>query len=359
MKLTSLSLYQFKNYGESSFLFDQEVVCLVGRNGCGKTTLLDAIYFLCFTKSYLLHPDAASVMNGKQGMRLQGHFQSGEDLHRIECILRENGKKEMILNGVPYKRFAEHIGFIPCIFIAPDDVELIAEGGEIRRKFMDVLCSMLSANYLDHLSQYQKLLTQRNSLLKQWHELDSSAHALIPIYNEQLVGHAEVIHAVRKEITARLKDYCMQIYHVLSGSADQINLTYQSSLLEGKLIDQLQQNFQKDLLTQRSNYGIHKDDWVFELNGMPMKQAASQGQRKSFLFGLKLAQYHLIKEILHKDALILLDDIFEKLDKERSQKLIEYLMTLPSQKWITDTHIRRIKEALVSYENKTVVLDLG
>lgn len=358
MKLTSLSLYHFKNYVEWSYAFDAEVIGLVGRNGCGKTSILDAIYFLCFTKSYLLHLDANSITNGLQGMRIHGLFK-GEDELSIECIIRETGRKEILNQGIPYKRFAEHIGLIPCIFIAPDDVELITDGSEVRRKFMDILCSMLSPDYLSHLSQYTKLLTQRNALLRQWNELPTASHSLIHIYNEQMGIHAEEVYRFRKKITSSLTSYCMDIYSFLSNREDVINMTYTSSLEKEGLKEQLEIHLQKDILTQRTNYGIHKDDWIFELNGMPMKQAASQGQRKSFLFGIKLAQYHLIKEMTQKDALILLDDIFEKLDAQRAQRLVEYLMTLPSQKWITDTHKNRVREALENYKNLMTLVELG
>lgn len=358
MKLTSLSLYHFKNYVEWSSAFDADVICLVGRNGCGKTSLLDAIHFLCFTKSYLLHQDAYSMTKGLNGMRIYGYFKAEEDLS-VECIIRESGRKEVLNHGVPYKRFAEHIGLIPCIFIAPDDVELITDGSEVRRKFMDVLCSMLSPEYLNHLSQYTKILTQRNALLRQWNELPSASHSLIHIYNEQMAMHADVVYRFRKKITTSLTAHCMAIYSFLSDSEDVIEMTYTSSLEKENLKEQLEAQLQKDILTQRTNYGIHKDDWLFQLNGMPMKQAASQGQRKSFLFGIKLAQYHLIKEITQKDALILLDDLFEKLDAQRAQRLVEYLMKLPSQKWITDTHKERVHDALKNYMDVTTIMELG
>lgn len=359
MKLTALSLYHFKNYTQWSLNVDEEVICLVGRNGCGKTSLLDAIYFLCFTKSYLLHLDAYSITKGLQGMRLQGSFKGQVDDYSVECIIRENGKKEVWKNGIQYKRFAEHIGLIPCIFIAPDDIELIMEGSEVRRKFMDILCSMLSADYLNHLSDYNKLLTQRNALLRQWHEVDPISQSLIHIYDEQMSTHADAIYRNREAITLRLIRHSMELYAYLSNSEDQINLTYSSSLQNGNLKEILEANLQKDILTQRTNYGIHKDDWLFELNGMPMKQAASQGQRKSFIFGLKLAQYHVIEEMLNKHAIILLDDIFEKLDANRSHRLVTYLMKLPSQKWITDTHEERMAEALENVKAKTRIIELG
>lgn len=358
MKLTSLSLYHFKNYEEWSSAFDAEVIALVGRNGCGKTSLLDAIYFLCFTKSYLLHLDFNSITKGLQGMRIQGVFK-GDDEYQIECIIRESGRKEILNQGIPYKRFAEHIGFIPCIFITPDDVELISDGSEVRRKFMDILCSMLSPDYLNHLSTYNKILTQRNALLRQWNDLPTASHSLIHIYNEQMGMHAEEVYRFRKKITSSLTSHCMDIYSFLSHSEDVIHMTYTSSLEKERLKDQLEIHLQKDILTQRTNYGIHKDDWIFELNEMPMKQAASQGQRKSFLFGIKLAQYHLIKEMTQKDAMILLDDIFEKLDAQRAQRLVEYLMKLPSQKWMTDTHMDRVREALQDYKDVTTIMELG
>lgn len=352
MFLRQLSLYHFKNYIQHSFEFGKPIICLVGPNGSGKTTVLDAIHFLCFTKSYFLHSDALSIHRDYHSMRIDGVFEKNNDRYKLECILRENGKKELKSNDVSYTKFSAHIGEFPCVMICPDDVQLITEGSEVRRKFMDIICCMIYTDYLKQLNQYNKILQQRNSVLKQLGESGSTDVSLIQVYNQQMIPLANYIFDCRSAIAQQLSNYTHDIYATLSEQQDLIQLTYQSSLFSEPLADSLTRNMDKDLRSQRSNYGIHKDDLIFTLNSMPLKQAASQGQRKSFIFGIKLAMYKIMEENMSVKPLLLLDDIFEKLDQQRANRLIEFIYHLHTQIFVTDTHQQRLEQSFSAYRQE-------
>lgn len=358
LQVRQLALTQFKNYLNTQFEFSKRIVCIYGSNGSGKTSILDAIHYLCFTKSYFHHVDSLCVTKGYEGMRISGKIDTGIN-NEISCVLRENGKKEFALNGELYTQFSKHIGKFPCVFITPDDTELITEGGEARRKFLDTMISQTNYQYLEQLIQYSKCLQQRNSLLKQWAMSAEKDFALLSIYSKKL-------HQLGTEIYQTRKNYCLdyfnevnRIYTFLCNESEQIGIHYSSQLETEPLLDLLDRYIDKDIYSQRTNYGIHKDDLVFMLNEMPLKQAASQGQRKSFLFSLKLAQFELIRKQHLKKPLLLLDDIFEKLDEERSHKLIAYLFESDSQVFITDTHEDRLKTAFSDHADEVQFIALS
>lgn len=359
MRIENLQLFQFKNYNQSNFSFQNRLICLAGPNGCGKTTILDAIYFLSYTKSYFLHQDTFCVQKGKQGFRLSGSFLRHHQPHVVECILRENGRKELKLDQVPYVRFSQHIGRFPVVIICPDDVHLIAEGAEVRRKFLDLIGSSVNPEYLMKLNQYNKILLQRNSLLKQWHERSTSERTLLAVYNSQLDPLAQYIFEQRTKISLELAQKTQFIYNELSHSADEIQLEYQSSLQEKPFMQQLEEGLERDIFSQRTQSGIHKDDWIYQLNGLPMKQAASQGQRKTFLFGLKLAHYHFLQSRLGVDPILLVDDVYEKLDQNRSNALIHYIVSLPGMAFFTDTHLNRLQQSFEPFEKEVQFIDLN
>ncbi len=342
--IKQLSLLHFKNYSEKKFSFSKRIVCIHGQNGSGKTSILDALHYLCFTKSYFHHIDTLCVTKGEQGMRIQGIIEN-EKLNDIICILRENGRKEFSMNGESYTQFSKHIGKFPCVFITPDDTLLITEGSEGRRKFLDSMISQTNSQYLEQLIQYSKCLQQRNALLKQWADSAVKDFVLLSIYSKKLHELGTLIYTTRKNYCEEFIQHVQPIYAFLCDNTEQIQLTYFSQLENDSLLKLLDRYIDKDIISQRSNYGIHKDDILFSLNEMPLKQVASQGQRKSFLFSLKLAQFELIKKHSAKIPILLLDDIFEKLDEARSKKLIAYLVNEKSQVFITDTHEERLKTA--------------
>lgn len=352
-EVKQLSLIHFKNYKKKQLTFSKRIVCIYGQNGSGKTSILDAIHFLCFTKSYFHHADAVCVTKGEQGMRIYGVVKDSKE-YEVACILRENGKKEFTIEGDAYTQFSKHIGKFPCVFITPDDTELITEGSEARRKFLDAMISQTNAQYLEQLIQYSKCLQQRNALLKQWSAGPEKDFSLLSVYSKKLHELGTFIFETRKNYCEEFIEHVKRIYIFLCDDAEEINMTYSSQLASDSLLDLLDRFVDKDIFMQRTNFGTHKDDLLFTLNGMPLKQAASQGQRKSFLFSLKLAQFELIKKLTGKHPILLLDDIFEKLDEARSGKLIAYLLEKQSQVFITDTHEERLRNA---FEGKQEVAE--
>ena len=357
--LNKIIITHFKNYDLKSFEFTQNVVGICGLNGKGKTNLLDAIYYCCFTKSYFSGTDLLNINFDKDGFRLEAFFGKQAQEQKVICINRGNNKKEFTLNDVPYEKFSKHIGILPAVMIAPDDIELITGKSENRRKYIDTVLSQVDAGYLQQLIVYNKVLLQRNSLLKNWESDRNNSMAVLEILDEQLIVPGNIIYKKRKEFLEQLIPLVQKFYHMIADDAEIISLQYSSKLNESSFEDLLKQNLQKDILLQRSNAGIHKDDIVFELNGQVFRNIASQGQRKSLLFALKLAEFELLK--LHKGfaPLLLLDDVFEKLDSKRMQQLLQWVCREnDGQVFITDTHKERLEEAFDSLDVEFQIIEL-
>lgn len=343
-----LSLTQFRNYGFESFNFNRNIIGICGRNGSGKTNLLDAIYYLCFTKSSFNRPDNQSVKEEHAGFRIEGKFEKDDEVKKLVCILRENNRKEFSVDDEMYTRFSEHIGKFPCVMIAPDDVALITEGSEERRKFIDTLLSQLQHDYLEQLIAYNKILQQRNSFLKFAAERSSYDESLLEILNRQLIEKGNFIYERREKFLKTFLPQVLQQYVTIAGNDDKMLLTYESQLNDASFETLLNQNLQRDLYLQRTGIGIHKDDITIELQQSNFKTIASQGQRKSLLFAFKLAAFETLKANKHFSPILLLDDVFEKLDEKRMQNLLEYVcMESGAQVFITDTHKDRLQEAFV------------
>jgi DNA replication and repair protein RecF len=358
LSLGSIALYQFKNYTNRGFEFNQRIIGICGNNGVGKTNLLDAIHYLCFTKSYFSRIDAGNVQQGRKGFRIEGEFSLNGKTEKTACILRETGKKEFSVNGQPYDKFSEHIGRYPCVIIAPDDAVLITGGSEERRRFIDSLLSQLDAEYLQHLITYMKILQQRNSFLKSFHETGGKAGrragheddlSLLDVLDEQLLKPGEYIFARRKEFMVSFLPQVKHLYNEIANQQEDLTLLYDSQLLATSFSELLVSARQKDIYTGRTTSGIHRDELEFSLGIQPFRNIASQGQRKSLLFALKLAEM----EVLYKDKgfppLLLLDDVFEKLDESRINNLLEKVCVKnEGQVFITDTNEERLREHLVS-----------
>lgn len=344
LRLHSISLVQFRNYVQEQFSFSERIVGISGLNGTGKTNLLDAVYYLSFTKSYFSRPDSQNVHHGLVGMRMEARYTLQDEPQKLVCILRENNRKELSLNEETYKKFSEHIGKIPCVMIAPDDVVLVTGGSEERRAFLDTLLSQISKTYLLALIDYQKLLQQRNSLLKQAAETGQTDEALLQILDEQLCGKGNLIFSERKNFLYDFLPLVASIYQRIAGKDDGIGLSYESQLLNNDLATLLRQSLQKDLALTRTTAGIHRDDLVFFMGAAPFKTEASQGQRKSLLFALKLAEWQVLKEKKGFTPILLLDDVFEKLDEQRMFQLLNWVCTeSDGQVFITDTHADRLQ----------------
>jgi DNA replication and repair protein RecF len=345
LQLTNISLIQFKNYLQSSFSFNERIIGICGPNGIGKTNLLDAIYYLCFTKSYFSRTDTQNAYTGLGGFRIEGDFQLQNQTEKIVCILRETGRKEVILNDDSYGKLSHHIGKFPCVIIAPDDVGMITEGGESRRRFLDALLSQLNSAYLQNLMDYNKVLQQRNGYLKSMAEKRVQDKNLLEVYDQQLVKYGEYIFQTRLIF---LKDFIPEVisfYKQITQVNEKIDIIYESQLHKTSFENVLHQFRDRDLLYQRTHGGIHKDDLSMNLNSQPFKNIASQGQRKSLLFALKLAEFNTLNISKKFAPLLLLDDVFEKLDERRMHNLLDWVCVQnEGQIFITDTHPERIQQ---------------
>ncbi len=347
LQLNSISLVQFKNYAGASFSFHQQVIGICGPNGIGKTNLLDAIHYLCFTKSYFSRTDIQNVLPGTQGFRIEGEFQNEQNSMHVVCILRETGRKEFFVNDEPYSKFAMHIGQLPCVIIAPDDIQIITAASEERRRFLDVLLSQLDATYLQHLIAYMRVLQQRNSFLRQAADSKNFDQQLLMVYDDQLVLAGEYIFQQRRDFLQSFIPLVIAFYQKISGTLEPLSIAYESRLQTTNFRTLLDGCRDKDLLLQRTNTGIHKDDLGIFLGEMPFKSIASQGQRKSLLFALKLAEFEVLKQAKGFSPLLLLDDVFEKLDAGRMHQLLRWVCNeSDGQIFITDTHADRIKNHL-------------
>jgi len=357
--INKISLTQFKNYGTAVFDFPQRVIGICGLNGKGKTNLLDAIYYCCFTKSYFNKIDGSNAQFESDGFRIETKIVQSGKAAEIVCIFRGTGKKEIILNGLPYTKLSEHIGKFPAVMIAPDDIGLITEGSEERRRFMDTVLSQLDATYLQQLMIYNKVLQQRNGLLKRFAEQGKTDWPLLEVLDDQLIAPGNFIYSKRKDFAAALIPLVQEFYHRIADNEESIILQYDSRLHDSSFYDLLNNFRQKDFMMQRSNAGIHKDDLLFQLNGQVFKTTASQGQRKSLLFALKLAEFEILKNSKGFAPLLLLDDVFEKLDDKRMQQLLRWVCNENSgQVFITDTHRQRLQAAFEQLDAGYQVIEL-
>jgi DNA replication and repair protein RecF len=344
LRIQSISLLQFKNYGNRSFDIQERITGICGKNGVGKTNLLDAIYYLCFTKSYFTRVDGANVQGGKNGFRIEGRLVVWENEEQAVCILRETGKKEFLVNGSAYDKFSQHIGRYPCVIIAPDDAQLIIGGSEERRKFIDSLLSQLDPAYLQHLIDYNKILLQRNSLLRSFEESGNRDLSLLDVLDEQLVRTGDLIFDKRKQFFVSFLPAVKHLYLEIARQPEDVNLFYESQLLHSGFAELLQATRQKDIYARRTTAGIHRDDLEINLGGQLFRTIASQGQRKSLLFALKLAEMEVLKKEKGFAPLLLLDDVFEKLDEGRINNLLQKVcVENDGQVFITDTSEERLK----------------
>ena len=360
--LNRIILTQFKNYKATAFDFTERIVGICGLNGMGKTNLLDAINYLCFTKSYFSKSDALNVQMGADGFRLEGKLTtySSSEMQKVVCIYRNNGKKELYLNDAAYEKFSSHIGKFPCVIIAPDDVEMITGGNEERRKFIDTVLSQMNAGYLQHLIIYNKVLQQRNSLLKQLSEQRQTDYSLLDVLDEQLIPPGKEIFTMRKLFCEQMIPMVKEFYSEIADNNEAINLNYESQLSENDFDVLIKKSREKDLITQRSNTGVHRDDLSVQLTGRNFRNIASQGQRKSLLFALKLAEFDLLKMNKGFAPLLLLDDVFEKLDDKRMQNLLQWVcVNNTGQVFITDTHKERLTSSLANFSENVQIIELN
>jgi DNA replication and repair protein RecF len=361
LRLQEIALFQFKNHSARRFTFSESVVGICGLNGVGKTTLLDAIHYLAFTKSYFTRIDAQAVQKGQQGFRLDGKMELNGQLESVACILRETGRKEILVNGSAYEKLSQHIGRYPVVIIAPDDASLITEDSRERRTYLDQLLSQLDPLYLQSLISYNKILQQRNSLLKELSEHQTNDYSLLEVLDQQLVTPGNFIHEKRKELLGTLIPLIISIYQEIAQREEKNSieetptLHYQSPLLHERFETILQKNKSKDIYAQRTTQGVHRDEVEMLLNDQSFRLIASQGQRKSLLFALKLAEMETLSLQKGFPPLLLLDDVFEKLDEQRIKNLLQKVcLDSRAQIFITDTNAERLSTQLkalgISYQ---------
>jgi DNA replication and repair protein RecF len=359
LQLNNIIITQFKNYSLSSFQFNERVIGICGLNGKGKTNLLDAIYYSCFTKSYFSRADALNIQFDKDGFRIESAFEKISAPQKIIFVNKGVGKKELTLNDAPYEKLSHHIGNFPAVMIAPDDIELITGSSEGRRRFVDTILCQVDVEFMQQLIIYNKVLQQRNGLLKRFAEQGKTDWPLLEILDDQLIKPGNFVFQKRKAFCEQLIPSVQQFYKQIAGNDETVTLIYESQLNDNSFDSLLNQFRQKDFALQRSNGGIHKDDIGILLNGQVFKNIASQGQRKSLLFALKLAEFEFLKQHKGFAPLLLLDDVFEKLDDSRMQHLLDWVCNEnQGQVFITDTHRNRLQDAFEALSTPYQIIEL-
>jgi len=343
--LNTLKIINFKNYGEQEMTFSDKINCFVGNNGAGKTNLLDAIYYLSFTKSYFNSVDQLNIHHGEAFFAIHGTYhRNGSNPQQVSCIQKAGIKKQFRINQKDYERISDHIGLFPCVMVSPYDRDLINEGSDIRRKFIDAVISQFDKSYLDNLIRYNRLLEQRNSLLKQFAERRRTDRELLLLIDEQMMAPATNISDKRKAFLEGFAPIFRHYFGFISGGLEEVSISYESQLTSGAYLEIVNEAFTKDQSLRYSSAGIHKDDFIFNLGGYPIKRFGSQGQQKSFAVALKLAQFDFTRNLIGFKPILLFDDIFDKLDPARVQQLIQLVDNDSfGQVFITDTEPERIK----------------
>ncbi len=347
MYLKQLSILNFKNYEDAQLEFSEKVNCFLGNNGEGKTNLLDAIYYLSFCKSYFNPIDSQNIKHNNPFFVVEGTYQNSTDENYVYCGLKRGQKKQFKFNKKLYERFADHIGKIPLVIISPIDIMLIIDGSDVRRKFVDGIISQYNSSYLNNLLAYNKALNHRNLLLKSFWLNRNFDQESLDIWNEQLIQYGILIYKERRKFVDDFTPIFQQYYNQISKNQETVSLEYRSQLNEDDFKTILTNSLEKDKSNQYTNVGIHKDDLVFNLGEHPLKKFGSQGQQKTYLLALKLAQADLIQQRSQQKTIILLDDIYDKLDGERMKQLLSIVGSGEfGQIFITDTGLERIPEIL-------------
>lgn len=345
MYLATLSLHNFKNFAEAEIQFDKGTTCITGANGSGKTNLLDAIYYLSLGKSAFNSIDAQNIRHGESFFSITGSLEVDEEEVSIQCALKKGMKKNLRVNNLEYSKLSEHVGKYPLVLIAPDDSDLVREHSDARRRFIDSILSQSSAEYFENLLKYNNFLKQRNAALKSLSEKRKKDETLIAAYDDQLIPLNEYLYDQRNMFTEKFTPYIERFYSDISEDREKIKLSYKSGVAKKTFGSDFRSNIERDLLLQRTELGIHRDDFIFKINSHGLKKFGSQGQQKSFIISLKLAQYEFLKEEKEIEPILLLDDIFDKLDENR----IEMLMKLVNsgrfgQIFITDARAERTRD---------------
>ena len=363
MYLQKLKLINFKNYEDAELMFSDKINCFVGNNGAGKTNILDAIYYLSFCKSYFNSIDSQNIKHDADFFAVHGTYKNQDGLNdTVSVIQKRNSKKSFKLNKKEYDRLADHIGKIPLVMVSPYDRDLINEGSDVRRKYIDGVISQFDKTYLNNLLIYNKSLAHRNALLRSFSEHRNFDAASLEIWDKKLVEYGQPIFEKRKQFLMEFNPIFEKNYRFLSGETEHIELIYESQLAIDPLIKLLQNSLEKDRMIRYTSKGIHKDDLLFKINGYPIKKFGSQGQQKTFVIAIKLAQFEFTRNIKNFKPVLLFDDIFDKLDHQRVNQIIQLVSDDNfGQVFITDTQPERIEAIFkqVSIEHKIFMVEQG
>lgn len=347
MYLKSLELIQFKNHEKTKLEFCPEINCFVGLNGSGKTNILDAIHYLSLTKSAVQSSDTLNVQHEKPFFTIKGGYEFLNRSLNVRCTMELGKKKMLYLDENPIAKNSEHVGSIPLVLIAPDDTELIKGGSEGRRKFFDGLISQLDHNYLNQLIRYHHFLKQRNALLKQFAESGRRDLTLLGSYDEEMIGLSRILAKRRKELLEELAPLLQQDYEKLSQGQEKVTITYETEALKDDFDSYFTSMRKKDFILKNSSAGIHKDDFNFQIEGHPIRKIGSQGQQKSFIIALKLGQFQIFEKGKGEKPLLLLDDIFDKLDDSRITQMMQLISRHTfGQIFLTDARPERSQKIL-------------
>jgi DNA replication and repair protein RecF len=344
MYLQKLILTGFKSYSQAEFEFSEKINCFVGNNGVGKTNLLDAIHYLSFCKSFFTSLDAQNIRHGDDFFAIHGHFQRGDDTtDLVQCIQKKNHRKRFLINRKEYERLADHIGNFPLVMISPYDRDLINDGSELRRKYIDSVISQFDKFYLDDLIQYNKALFQRNALLKSFGEHHFFDAIALETWDEQMIRLGEQLFLRRNSFLEQFIPLFQQYFRLLSNGSETVDIRYVSQCTGSSYREAFKAAQSKDRLAQYTTMGIHKDDLDFTIDDYPVKKFGSQGQQKSFVIAVKLAQFDYTRNVKGFKPILLLDDVFDKLDDLRVAQLIKLVSENSfGQVFITDTSRQRI-----------------
>lgn len=362
MHIDEISIVNFKNLNEVKVAFSPKLNCFIGKNGAGKTNMLDAIYYLSFCKSFFNATDQLNINHDENYFMLSGNYQRLDSGETISVGLQKGQKKQFKRNTKVYKKLQEHIGLLPLVMITPSDVNLILGGSDERRKFMDGVISQYNPGYLDDLLKYNRALLQRNKLLKQFATERYFDSELLSIWDEQLLEYGQNIHKERTRFIEKLIPVFQRYYSHISQGNEEVRLEHQSDLYEGDLLSHLKNALTKDRAVQHTTVGIHKDDLVLKIGEYPIKKLGSQGQKKSYLVALKLAQFDFIKEISGLKPILLLDDIFDKLDQHRVEQIVATVAGEQfGQIFITDTNREHLDSIIHKMEtdSRIFTVDTG
>ncbi|WP_321285640.1 DNA replication/repair protein RecF [uncultured Sunxiuqinia sp.] len=351
MYIKNLSLVNFKNFGEADLKFSANLNCFIGNNGAGKTNLMDAIYYLSFCKSFISSIDGLNIMHDEEFFVIHGKYHRLEKEENIYCGLKRGQKKHFKRNKKEYKKLSEHIGLLPLIIVTPSDMNLILGGSDERRRFLDSIISQYDQVYLDNLIRYNRALLQRNKLLKQFTADRFYSEESLEVWSDQMVHYGKLIHEKRVEYLQKLQPIFQHYYELISSGKERIEMVHESKLYDHDFAELLKESIPKDRMLQYTSVGIHKDDILFNLGDYPIKKIGSQGQKKTYLVALKLAQFDFIKDLSGMTPILLLDDIFDKLDKYRVEQIVKLVADDHfGQIFITDTNREHLDQMIEEIE---------